>query len=106
MTAAAVRYETLSDTVLAAGELSADAPAQAMEGGSAGNAGIGAVCVLTACPVAVTSVTNPTAFVGGSDEEDDEALRQRILESYQRLPNGANAAWLIPSTTCTRVIMC
>ncbi len=25
--------------------------------------------------------------------ETDEELRQRILDSFQRLPNGANAAW-------------
>ena len=48
---------------------------------------------MTACPVAITACTNPKAFSGGSDMEDDEALRRRILESYQRLPNGANAAW-------------
>ena len=35
----------------------------------------------------------PAPFTGGSDQEDDESLRSRILESYQRLPNGANAAW-------------
>ena len=38
-------------------------------------------------------VTNPGAFTGGGDCEDDAAFRDRILESYQRLPNGANAAW-------------
>ena len=48
---------------------------------------------MQACPVAITACTNPKAFSGGSDLEDDEALRSRILESYQRLPNGANAAW-------------
>ena len=42
---------------------------------------------------AVTACTNPAAFTGGSDEEDDETLRARVLESYQRLPNGANTAW-------------
>ena len=30
---------------------------------------------------------------GGSDSEDDSSFRARILESYQRLPNGANTAW-------------
>ena len=30
---------------------------------------------------------------GGSDEESDEKLRERVLESYKRLPNGANAAF-------------
>ena len=43
--------------------------------------------------VAVTAVTNEKAFTGGLSEETDEELRQRILDSFQRLPNGANAAW-------------
>ena len=49
--------------------------------------------ILTACPVGITGCTNPAPFTGGSDQEDDASLRSRILESYQRLPNGANAAW-------------
>lgn len=60
---------------------------------SSGNVGAGTVHVLTACPVAVTAVTNEEAFTGGLSEETDEELRQRILDSFQRLPNGANAAW-------------
>lgn len=43
--------------------------------------------------MAVTAVTNEKAFTGGLSEETDEELRQRILDSFQRLPNGANAAW-------------
>lgn len=93
MTADEVRFRTTEAAVLAAGTLSADAAAEALEGGSSGNAVPGAVSILTACPVAVTGVTNPAAFTGGSNEESDEALRERILESYRRLPNGANAAW-------------
>ena len=41
----------------------------------------------------VKSVTNPEVFSGGTEEEGDEALRERVLETFQRLPNGANAAW-------------
>ncbi len=93
MTAEEVRFRTREAAVLRAGALSTDAAAEALEGGSKGNAVPGAVSILTACPIAVTGVTNPAAFTGGSDAEDDETLRQRILESYQRLPNGANAAW-------------
>ena len=93
MTADEVRFRTTEAAVLAAGTLSADAVAEALEGGSGGNAVPGAISILTACPVAVTGVTNPAAFTGGSDEEGDETLRERILESYRRLPNGANAAW-------------
>lgn len=93
MTADEVRFQTTAETVLAAGELTADAPAEALEAGRNGNAAAGTVRILTACPVGITGCTNPAAFTGGSDQEDDESLRERIIESYQRLPNGANAAW-------------
>ena len=93
MTAAEVRFQTTAPAVLAAGALTAEAPAEALEGGASGNAAPGTVKILTACPLAVTACTNPAAFSGGRDEEDDETFRGRILESYQRLPNGANAAW-------------
>lgn len=93
MTAEEVRVQTTEDAVLQAGALYADARAEAVEAGTAGNVVPGAVRFLTACPVAVTSVTNPNAFTGGADEESDESFRARILESYQRLPNGANTAW-------------
>ena len=49
--------------------------------------------LLTAMPVGVVQCTNPAAFSGGCDAESDEALRGRVLASYQRLPNGANAAY-------------
>ena len=87
------RYQTLQPARLQVGETSADAPAEAVEGGASGNAAAESICVLTACPVAVTGCTNPDPFTGGSDAEEDDALRGRVLESYRRLPNGANAAW-------------
>lgn len=93
MTEGAVRFQTTESAVIPAGELSVTVPAEAMETGSGGNVGAGAVCVLTACPVAVTAVTNSAAFLGGSAEETDEALRERLMDSFHRLPNGANAAW-------------
>lgn len=93
MTAGEIRVQTTADTVIPAGQLYADAPAEAVEPGAGGNVAPGAVRFLTACPVAVTAVTNPGAFTGGSDGEDDQTFRARILESYQRLPNGANTAW-------------
>lgn len=93
MTAEEVRFETTAAGTLKTGELSADVPARAVESGQIGNASPGTITILTACPIGVTHCTNPKAFSGGSDPEDDESLRSRVLESYQRLPNGANAAW-------------
>ena len=93
MTAEEVRVQTTEDAVLPVGKLSVEVPAEAVEPGAGGNIVPGAVRFLTACPLAVTRVTNPRAFTGGADREDDETFRGRILESYQRLPNGANTAW-------------
>lgn len=93
MTADETRFETTETVVLPAGELYVDASAIAVTPGAAGNVLSGLVTSLTACPVGITACTNPSAFSGGADAEDDESLRERILESYQRLPNGANAAF-------------
>ncbi len=93
MTEGTVRFRTTEPGTIPAGEISVTVAAEAVEAGSSGNVGAGTVHVLTACPVAVTAVTNEEAFTGGLSEETDEELRQRILDSFQRLPNGANAAW-------------
>ena len=93
MTPGETRFQTTQSGVLAAGALWVDIPAEAVEAGASGNAAAGAVTVLTACPVGVTACTNPAAFTGGCDAETDGALRERVLDSYRRLPNGANAAW-------------
>ena len=93
MTAEEVRVQTTEEAVLPVGKLYVDVRAEAVEPGAGGNLVPGAVRFLTACPVAVTAVNNLRAFTGGADAEADGAFRARILESYQRLPNGANTAW-------------
>ena len=93
MTAGGVKFETTERAVIAAGESSVTVNAQAVEAGASGNAAAGQLRFLSALPAGVTGCTNPGAFAGGSDAEDDERLRERIMESYKRLPNGANAAF-------------
>ena len=93
MTAEGVRFETTEDAAIAVGSQWADVPAQAVEVGAGGNVIAGTVTLLSAMPVGVVQCTNPAAFSGGCDAESDEALRGRVLASYQRLPNGANAAY-------------
>ena len=86
-------FRTVAEVILPVGATEADAEAEAVEPGRDGNAASGTITVMTACPVGVTACTNPVVFSGGSDGEDDAALRERVMESYHRLPNGANAAW-------------
>lgn len=91
MTAGMVRFETTETAVLPAGKTTVQVKARAVEAGASGNVAEHTITVLSACPMGITACMNPTVFKGGSDEESDEQLRVRVLESYQRLPNGANA---------------
>ena len=93
MTAGLVAFETTQAGVLPAGELSVDRPAQAVEPGPGGNVSAGTVRTMAVAPVGVSRCTNPEAFSGGLDAEGDESLRERVLETFRRMPNGANAAF-------------
>ena len=93
MTTGLTRFETIEAGTLEAGETSVDIRARALEAGSAGNVAAGTILQMAVAPVGVSRCTNPAAFTGGTDREDDETLRARVLETYRRLPNGANAAF-------------
>ena len=93
MTAGLVRFATTQAAVLPAGELTVDVPVQALEPGTAGNVSAQTVVSMAVAPMGIASCTNPQAFAGGADGEGDEELRARILDTFRRLPNGANAAF-------------
>ncbi len=93
MTADGERFITTEAAVLREGELWTDAPAEAVTAGRGGNVAPDTVIIMAAMPVGITHCTNPKAFSGGCDDEEDASLRERLLESYLRLPNGANAAF-------------
>lgn len=93
LTADMVRFETTADGVIAPGETEVDVPAQALLAGAAGNVSARAITAMAVAPVGVSSCTNPLPFTGGSDPEGDEDLRARVLDTYWRLPNGANIAF-------------
>ena len=93
MTAGMVRFETTQAGVIRAGQSYVDVPVRALEPGSAGNILANAIVSMAVAPVGVRSCTNPSAFAGGGDTETDEELRVRVLDTFKRLPNGANAAF-------------
>lgn len=93
MTAGLVRFETEQYAVLPAGELSVEVPVRAVEAGAAGNVSAGTITIMAVAPLGVATCTNPQACTGGEDTEGDEVLRQRVLATFKRLPNGANAAY-------------
>ncbi len=93
MTEEGVRFATTRKGELPPGSLYVDIPAVALEPGKAGNVAAGTVTIMSAMPMGINACTNPEAFSGGDDQEDDESLRARLMDSYRRLPNGTNAAY-------------
>lgn len=93
MTAEGRRFLTTQAGVIPVGETWLDLPVEAAEAGAASNVAAGRIVYLAVLPEGVTACTNPAALTGGQDTEDDESLRERLLETYRRLPNGANAAF-------------
>ena len=93
MTAGGVRFTTDRDACVPAGELWCEVPVTAAEAGAAGNVGQGTIVYMALPPTGIAACANQSALVNGQDEEGDEALRARVLDTYQRLANGANNAF-------------
>ena len=93
MTAEGVRFVTVQALSIPAGETEGEAAVEAVEAGAAGNVPANAVLFLAVPPVGVTACANPQPMTGGLDAEGDASLRQRVLDSYRRLANGANSAF-------------
>ncbi len=93
MTAGLERFETTQVKTLTAGSTQVDVPARAAVAGSRGNVGADTIFAMAVAPVGVNRCANPQAFIGGTDREGDEELRVRVMETFQRLPNGANSAF-------------
>lgn len=93
VTTGLVRFETTADAVLSPGATSVDVPAQALLPGREGNVAAHTVTAMAVAPLGVQRCDNPAPFTGGQDQESDADLRQRVLDTFRRLPNGANAAF-------------
>jgi len=93
MTAGLVRFETTEERELPAGARTVDVPVRAVVPGRGGNVAAGTILSLAVAPLGIAGCTNLQPCAGGEDEEKDETLRARVLDTFLRLPNGANAAF-------------
>jgi uncharacterized phage protein gp47/JayE len=84
-------YETEADATIVGGTATASVTAQ--EPGSAGNQDVGVSLTLLTPVAGVNSnaVVAAGGIAGGSDQEDDESLRSRILRRIQEPPQGGAA---------------
>lgn len=110
VTASGLRYKTVVDGTISIGETSCYCLSQAIEKGSEGNVDANTIVYMQQAPIGISSCVNEKAFSEGTDSEDDEALRTRIISTYSRLPNGANIAFYektamgVPGVAAVKVI--
>ncbi|MCH5317299.1 MAG: baseplate J/gp47 family protein [Eubacterium sp.] len=87
-----IQFSTDKAVKIKAGTLSVSAAATALKAGSEHNVQAEMVTVLVNPPANVYSVTNEQPFTGGWDAESDEALRERIISSYNSGKNSVSVS--------------
>lgn len=85
-----IQFSTDEKAVIKAGDISVTVGATALLQGEEHNALAGEVTVMVNPPEYVISVINESDFSGGTDQETDESLRQRIMSSYSVISNAVN----------------
>lgn len=80
-----ISFYTLSDCVISSGDLTGSVLVEAISPGADGNAPAGTVTIFEDEDIdtSLVSVTNAEDFRGGSDWEDDDEYRQRLLDNVQ-----------------------
>lgn len=85
-----VVYVTTENSKIAKGETEISVKAEASEIGAIGNIKANSINVLISGVLGVDRINNPQDFIGGMDDESDESLRKRIVNSYLNISNGSN----------------
>jgi uncharacterized phage protein gp47/JayE len=86
-------YSSATDSYpVAIGTISVGVTTQAVNGGAAGNVIAGAISVLQTGITGIDSVSNPSAFTNGADQETDAAVKTRFWNKIAALSAGTEAA--------------
>ena len=93
LTDGGTEFITSDAGTITSGKLRCTVDAYARNAGDAGNVPARSILHMAEAPVGVVGCVNPLIFSGGSEPENDELLRGRVMASYRRLPNGANTAY-------------
>lgn len=91
-----VEYATTSDCIIFANETTSDVLVECLIEGIDGNAEIGAIDTINDVGVDtdLVTVTNAENIINGTDYEDDEAYRQRLLENVREEGFGTVAYYM------------
>lgn len=87
------RFITDRDTVLRSGADRVMVAVTAAEEGAAYNVRGGTISIIVTPVIGIGRVYNGSVFTNGADTETDDALRERIFDSYVNISNGTNAAY-------------
>jgi uncharacterized phage protein gp47/JayE len=88
-TAGGIQFETLAEVTISGTTVVASV--RAVVAGISGNVAISAINTIPIAIPGVTSVDNAAGTTGGTDQETDEALRDRILEKVQNPATSGNS---------------
>lgn len=83
-------YQTINDAKISKGSKYISVEVESIKSGSDSNIAPEYVDILVSPISGVNSIRNPYKISGGADEEPDELFRQRVIESYSKITNGAN----------------
>jgi uncharacterized phage protein gp47/JayE len=87
------RFVTDSDAILHSSDSQVLVNVTAEAPGAAYNARGGTITVIVTPVLGIGRVYNGSVFNNGADEESDDELRARVIDSYVNVSNGANAAY-------------
>lgn len=89
-----VYVQTVLPAVLGVGQVSADVPVQAVEGGVAGNVPARTLTVLASAANGVSTVINTEPLTGGTEQESDVQLRARFKATVFRSLAGTEQMYM------------
>lgn len=83
---ASVEFKVKTSTLIPAGGTIDALEIEAVQAGTIGVVDANTITLMVQPLQGIASITNPEATTGGTETEDDESLRQRILEDGQIIP--------------------
>ena len=88
-----IKYETKEDAIIKQGSTEIDVIAESTTKGEETNIKKELITNMTNPPQYVEKVVNKDDFKGGLNQESDEDLRKRLINSYKNISNGCNSSY-------------